>query len=73
MTYLIDELWLVKRLGQHGSAILEGVTTPEDRRARIRNSIISHGLAAVIVGRGKDRQPQTYAQAFERLYGERLS
>jgi hypothetical protein len=58
------EIWLAEKVG----ADLQGLTTSGCRRARVRAAIDARALADLVVGRGPDGQPQTYAQAFERLY-----
>ncbi len=71
MTELRHEIWLAQRLERHGVAVLAGITTSNDRRERIRTAILEHCLSAVIAG-SRARKPETYAQLFERLYGEPL-
>jgi hypothetical protein len=66
------ETWLIKRLGEHGAAVFDGVTDREHRAYRVRKAILAHNLRAVIVGRGKDGKSKTYAQAFEVVYGQKL-
>lgn len=66
-----QELWLARRLGVHGRHVTLGVTTAEERKARMRAAVLEVG-GAVIAGRGQDRKPFTYAEAFERLYHEPL-
>lgn len=70
MVDLEHEMWLANRLRLHGE-IFAGVTTSEIRKQRVREAIERLGTE-VVVGRGKDRQPVTYRQAFETLYGEPL-
>lgn len=72
---LAVELWVGKRLAEHGVPFVTlGVTTEAERRERIRRGIVDNGLVGVIVGRNpKDRKPETYAQLFERVYGMRLN
>jgi len=72
---LAVELWISKRLVEHGVPhITGGLTDARMRRERIRQGIVDNGLSAVIVGRNpKDRKPETYAQLFERVYGMRLN
>lgn len=73
-------LWLARRLGLHGvlvdTAVLSGVTDAAERRARLkdllRDAIVKAGCEVVICGRGSDGKPNTYAEAFERMYGEAL-
>ena len=71
MTELHHELWLAQRLQRHGVAVFAGDTTPAVRRERMRAAILEHCLSAVIAG-SRQRKPETYAQVFERLYGEPL-
>jgi hypothetical protein len=61
----------VKRLHDHGKE-LGTATDPDDLRERIRYAIIECGLDAVIFGKTETGKPETYAQAFERFYGEPL-
>ncbi|MFO7278737.1 MAG: hypothetical protein DIU56_017055 [Pseudomonadota bacterium] len=71
---LLDrELWLARRLRQHGARITDGVTDRDTRRERMRAAILEHGLETVVLGRGQSGKPMTYAQAFEALYGEPLA
>lgn len=70
------ELWIERRLSEHGVESLHAcTTTTEIRKARARDAIEGRGLEAVIAGpppgdpRGK---ALTYAQAFEYVFGETL-
>ena len=65
---LLNEQWLIRRLGLHGRQVDRGVTTTIERIARMREAIREVG-PSVIVGHGKDGLPMNYEQAFERLYG----
>ena len=70
---LDGELWLARRLGKHGVLVVfDGDTTTEQRKARMREAILERGLETVICGRGVDGKPNTYGQAFRRLYREDL-
>jgi len=68
---LRGEQWLLRRLLQHQVDALAGVTEAGGRKARFRAAIQLHGLDVIICGT-RDGKPVTYAQAFQRLYGERL-
>lgn len=68
---LDGEMYIAKRLREHGVGVFEGLTTAEQRKQRVREAINAAG-PAVIIGRGKDRRTMTYAEAFEALYGEPL-
>ncbi|HEX5461914.1 MAG TPA: hypothetical protein VFX20_18260 [Steroidobacteraceae bacterium] len=80
---LLDaEAWLRQRLIDHG--VLErvpdlkhgvrevdlGVTTTAMRAERMRQLILRHGLEVVIAGGTRKGKPETYAELFERVYGE---
>lgn len=71
-TPLDRDAWLAKRLGEHGAGIFTGLTDPDIRRERFRTVILERGIAMVIVGK-HDGRPESYAQLFERIYGEPLS
>lgn len=67
------EIYLAKRLLQHGVDIFAGATDAQSRKELIRAAIIEHELDSTLVGRNpKTRKVETYAQVFERLYGEPL-
>jgi hypothetical protein len=68
---LNGELWLARRIALHGVKVFEGDTDTAKRRERFRQAIKHHGLESVVCG-GRGGKPATYAQAFERLYGEKL-
>lgn len=69
------ELWLERRLHEHGVRVMDGVTDDAERKRRARQAIFDHGLATTICGRraGDPRgKPVTYSQAFELVFGEPL-
>lgn len=67
------EQWFVKRLHDHRRKIDAGITDPDERRERIRYQIIEGKLDCTIIGRHPTtKKSETYAQAFERFYGEPL-
>lgn len=67
------EIYLTRRLRDHGAQIFEGDTTREARRERYRSAIVNHGLERVIVGHNKAGKCETYADLFERLFNEPLT
>lgn len=71
---LAAEQWLAKRLTRHGVLVdpFTGVTDTAIRKQRIRDAIAKFDVAQVICGRNQAGKPMTYAQAFEKLYGEKL-
>lgn len=64
------ELWLAHRLGQFGH-VFGGVTDPAIRKQRIREAIREGAHETNIAGR-RDGKPETFAEIFERIYGESL-
>jgi hypothetical protein len=70
---LDHELWLLERLREKGVEVdpFDGTTDVPERAARMRQAILDRDLTCVVAG-SKERKPITYAQAFERLYGEKL-
>lgn len=70
---LLDrEQFLERRLKQHGVAV-QGASTTESRREIFRQAILERGLEFGIVGKDSGGKCLTYAQAFERTYGEPLA
>jgi len=61
---------LAKRLGDFG-LMFSGVTDPATRRDRAKAAIVSNGLESAVFGRTGD-EVMTFAQAFEKVYGEKL-
>jgi hypothetical protein len=57
---------LAKRCGI--TNLWDGATTSESRRERIRAAVLERDPA--IVWRGPSNKPETYAEAFARIYGE---
>lgn len=66
------ELWLVGRLRDHLCQIFNGLTHADIRRERIRRCIVNAELGEVVLGKHAGKL-DTYATAFERLYGEPLT
>lgn len=69
--HLTGEEWMAKRFGELGYEIVFGGLDPSQRKQRIREHITTNGLESVIAN-SEGKKPLTFAQAFERLYGERL-
>ena len=66
------ESYIVKRLHDHGAHIYP-VSEAYPLKERIRRAILDRKLDATIIGRNSASQKsETYAQIFERLYGEPL-
>lgn len=66
------EMFFVKRLGEHGRTVFAGITDPNERRERIRYAILEGKLDCAILGKNPKGRVETYAEAFERFYGEPL-
>lgn len=73
---LLDlQMRFATRLKDHGGGEVFAGTTDSDafRLNIIRNAIRTHGLEVAIFGQHPDtHKPETYAQAFERCFGEPL-
>jgi hypothetical protein len=65
----MGEMWLARRCGDFGH-VFGGVTDPALRQQRIREAIREGALEETICGRGKDGRPETFREAYTRLYGE---
>ena len=63
---------LIARLADHGVHVASSFASPLERKARIRIAIIDAGLDSTIVGRNPRGKPETYAEYFERHFGEPL-
>ena len=63
------QYWFARRLNRPG--LFAGITTAEQRRERIRNEILSRGLADEPIGR-RMGVSETHQETFERLYGQPL-
>lgn len=66
------EMWLLGRLQHHIAQVFTGETDTDVRRERVRRAIILGELEQIILGKRAGGGSETYAQAFERLYGEPL-
>ena len=65
------EAWFIAKLGAHGRHIEDGASDYDSRKARIRTVIQTLDMGQAHIG-SKDGQPETFAQFFERFYGEPL-
>jgi hypothetical protein len=66
------EAHFAKRLADHGKRVFEGATDPQLRKERIRQAIIESRMDCTVIGRNAAGKPETYAQLFERHFGEPL-
>jgi hypothetical protein len=67
MQFFDKEQWLIQKLGKYGMSIDEGVTDRDIRRERMREAIAQIG-PQTSAGKGKDGEPLSYSDLFERLY-----
>jgi hypothetical protein len=65
------ESYIVKRLRDHGAHIY-AVSDQFPLKERIRRAILDSKLDCIVIGRNLAGKVETYAQLFERLYGEPL-
>lgn len=66
------EMYFARRLGEHGKRCFTGISDPTITKDRIRQAIIDSHVDCAIIGRAPNGKPETYAQSFERFYGEPL-
>lgn len=67
------EMYFARRLGEHGKHVFTGLSDPTITKDRIRQAILGAHLDCTIIGRAPNGKPETYAQSFERFYGEPLN
>lgn len=70
---LTREVYLARRLKDHGCDVFAGSSDTASRKACFRRVITERGLDCTIVGKDSGGKCLTYAQAFERTYGEPLT
>jgi hypothetical protein len=66
------EMYFARRLADHGKRIFDGLADPDTRKQRIRAAILEARMDCTIIGRAPTGKPETYAQSFQRFYGEPL-
>lgn len=68
----IAEEYILRRLREHGIFVYP-TSAQFPTRERIRRAILDNGIDCIIIGRNSaTKKTETYAQCFERLYGEPL-
>lgn len=63
------ESWICDRLRKD---LFCGLTTAEERRERLRAEILERDMAEAVAGRRKGQTCESWAELFERIYGEPL-
>ena len=61
------ETWIAWRIGRPD--LFAGVTTPDERRERVRTVILDRGMAEAIAGRREGHPCETWSALFTRVYG----
>ena len=69
---LVIEAWMARKLGLP-LGWDGGVTTPEDRRERIRTAIVDQQRQGSIAGRQAGQPCETWAQLFLRVYSQSIN
>lgn len=64
------EQWLTVRLLR--SLLFTGITTADERRELLRRHLLDHDLELAIAGRAEGGKAETWAELFERAYGQPL-
>lgn len=67
------EVFMAQRLKAHGCDVFAGSSDTASRKACFRRVITERGLEHTILARDTSGHCVTYAQAFERTYGESLA
>lgn len=63
------EAWICDRLRKD---LFAGLTTPEERRERLRREIVERDMAHAVAGKRKGQTCESWSELFERIYGEPL-
>lgn len=69
LDYAYAERNFLKKFGDAGRCITQGVTTPDIRRDRMREFIVASNLTDADMWRTADGASETYREAWERLFG----
>ena len=64
------ESWIARRLRR--ADLFAGVTTPDERRERVRRAILDGRLEMAVAGKRAGQACETWREVFERVYGEPL-
>jgi hypothetical protein len=67
---IATEVWISRRLLRPD--LFAGVTDQAERRERVRRVILDGDMAEAIAGKRRDAAYETWAELFERVYGEPL-
>lgn len=67
---IATETWIARRLRRPD--LFAGVTTPDERRERVRAAILDGRMSEGIAGRRQGHECETWRQLFERIYSQPL-
>lgn len=67
---IATETWISRRLQRPD--LFAGVTSPSDRRERVRAAILEGRMAEAIAGKRQGHPAETWRELFVRVYGESL-
>lgn len=67
---IATETWIARRLRRPD--LFAGVTTPDDRRERVRAAILEGRMAEAIAGKRTGQSAETWRELFGRIYGQAL-
>jgi hypothetical protein len=68
---IATEAWIARRLQRPD--LLAGVTTPDERRERVRQAIVDGRMAMAVAGKRAGQPAETWREVFERVYGQPLA
>lgn len=68
---IATEVWIAHRLRRPD--LYAGVTTPDERRERVRQAITDGRMAMAIAGKRTGQPAETWREVFERVYGVPLA
>lgn len=67
---IATETWIARRLRRPD--LFAGVTTPDERRERVRAAIVDGRLEMAIAGKRAGQAAETWSDLYRRLYGQSL-
>jgi hypothetical protein len=67
---IATETWIARRLQRPD--LFAGVTTPDERRERIRQVIVDGRMAMAIAGKRAGQSAETWSDLFQRVYEQPL-
>jgi hypothetical protein len=68
---IATETWIARRLQRPD--LFAGVTTPDERRERVRQAIVDGRMAMAVAGKRAGQSAETWREVFERVYGQPLA